>query len=74
MSRKSKRNLNHKADPVRVAKAIQAHQRRIRRAHAAFAVSPNKAGELPFVNRHQEHTYLRAHRAGAPIPEQKDVA
>ena len=65
MSRKTKRNINHVADPARKARCIKNHKERIERAFKAYVpnLTTNPHCNLPFVNRSQENGYWRDHEA-----------
>jgi hypothetical protein len=59
MSRKTKRNQNHIADPARKARCTKNHKERIERAFKAYVpnFATNPHCNLPFVNRSQENGY-----------------
>lgn len=57
MSRKTKRNLDHEPDMLRMARATRNRTARMRRARME-----QLGKELPFTNRHTERAYYKRSR------------
>lgn len=65
MSRKTARNINHKADPARKALAKESHEVRIAaalRLQKKATTNPARVPALPFTNRKTHRAYTKKAR------------